>query len=127
MAEIIKKRTRNCVKKYELYFHCKRYEGYGGFAFPCDKDGKLLPGLTDTAKANCEKLMAGDPNYDAPVIREEKYVEISDAEAVCECGKKITLYDQYLGACECPYCGRWHTMSGEVCIPAEEWSSLDDW
>lgn len=45
----------------------------------------------------------------------------------CECGETVTLYNQYLGACECPKCGRWYNIWGQELNPPHTWSSGDDW
>ena len=62
-----------------------------------------------------------DPSIEGPfpVTETRRYTE--DARAVCECGKTIELYDQYLGACECPYCGLWHNLFGQTLKNPEHW------
>ena len=53
--------------------------------------------------------------------------ETRETTARCECGKVIELYDQYLGASECPHCGRWHNLFGELLNDPSTWSRGDDW
>lgn len=45
----------------------------------------------------------------------------------CECGKVIELWNEYLGASECEYCGRWHNLFGQLLNNPETWSRGDDW
>ena len=37
------------------------------------------------------------------------------------------LFNQYLGACECPKCGQWYNLSGQELNPVNTWSQGDDW
>lgn len=45
----------------------------------------------------------------------------------CECGKVIELWNEYLGASECEYCGRWHNLFGQLLNDPSTWSRGDDW
>jgi predicted RNA-binding Zn-ribbon protein involved in translation (DUF1610 family) len=46
---------------------------------------------------------------------------MENAKALCSCGETIELYDQYLGACDCPNCGQWYSMSGQALIKPQYW------
>ena len=44
----------------------------------------------------------------------------------CNCGHKIELYDRYLGACECPYCGQWWNLFGQELKNPEHWNDYGE-
>ena len=104
-------------------------DGMGnGLCFPCDEDGYLLPSATDAARANYEFGMAHPEKYVRwnKIITETRRYKV-DPVAVCECGTEFNLYNQYLGGCECPGCGRWYNLFGQELNPPETWSDGDDW
>ena len=45
---------------------------------------------------------------------------------ICHCGKRIDLFNQYQGACECPYCGQWWNIWGQELKDVSEWKEYDD-
>ena len=49
------------------------------------------------------------------------------ATGVCECGHRIALWDEYMGACECPHCGRWYNLFGQELNHPDTWRNGDDW
>ena len=110
---------------YELVFD----DGHNnGFGFPCDENGNLKPDL----------IQAAIDNYHYAMQHPEKFVRFNKvvchkqhhktpASGVCACGEVIDLYDQYLGACECPSCGRWYNLFGQELNPPDTWASGDDW
>lgn len=49
------------------------------------------------------------------------------ATGVCKCGNRITLQNEYMGACECPYCGRWYNLFGQELNHPDTWRYGDDW
>lgn len=105
---------------YELVFD----DGHNnGFAFPCDESGNLLPELSKEAVANYQYCMAYPENferYNKVVCRKWRYRQ--NATGVCSCGEKIELYDAYMGACECPYCGQWYNLFGQKLNPPDQWT-----
>ena len=84
------------------------------YSFPT-KDGINPEGLSPMAAesyARCKKgVETGE--MEGPFYRNLQWKYTANAHGICECGKDIELYDQYLGACECPHCGRWHNMFGQ--------------
>lgn len=94
-----------------------------GFSFPCDKEGNLK---TDDIYYNDWKKI-----YDFCVSNPDKFIDkgitediwtyMENAKALCICGKEIELYDEYMGACECPYCGRWYNLFGQELKNQEYW------
>lgn len=111
---------------YSLLFYVDRT---GGYSFPCDKDGKLLPGTNETAKRNYEEALKHPERYpyafnevEKRTVRNRHY-----ATGVCKCGERIELFNDYMGARECPNCGQWWNLFGEELNPVETWRNGDDW
>ena len=113
---------------YELCFY---HEPGGGSAFPCDENGNVLfDKMEEPAVRNynrCLELGAGH----FPVAFKEVEREVrrwrEPNSGICECGKRIELFNEYLGASECPYCGRWHNLFGELLNDPRTWRDGDDW
>ena len=119
------------VEEYELVFD----DGHNnGFGFPCDKDGKLLESE--------DKNPAAHRNYQECLKHPERFVRFNrivrterrvreNAHGICVCGEEVELWNQYMGACECPNCGRWYNLFGEELNPPELWeedlSEDDPW
>ena len=77
----------------------------------------------DIQKKSYEQCMSGVANgtMEGPFHRIESWAYTQPAQGICECGHKIELIDQYMGACECPYCNRWHNMFGQQLLDPEYW------
>ena len=103
---------------YELTFDDGQNNGY---AFPCDKDGKL--GILNPDAEDNLKYCLSHPEeferFNKVVTRKEKYKE--NPVAVCECGASFDMVSQYLGACECPKCGKWYNLFGQELLPPDQW------
>lgn len=99
-------------------------DGCGNGAwFPCYEDGSLKP-MSKEAYANYKRcLKNGSKQYVRfnKIVSEERWIR-EEATGVCSCGTKITLTNQYHGACSCPECGQWYNLFGEELDPPEEWS-----
>ena len=114
------------VTDYEIMFDDGHYNGFG---FPCDKDGNpKIREDNDVAWENYEYCKANlDKFVRKGVVVPETWSYREPNTGTCECGKRIELENQYLGACECPNCGLWYNMFGQELNPPETWSSGDDW
>lgn len=120
LKNIVRHERKKCVE-FTLVFALDEYGN--GFAFPCDGwSGKLLPGLAEEAIANYEMCMA----------HPEKFVRFAEVEknvwtyeepghGNCSCGEGVELWDQYMGACECPKCGKWYNLFGQELIHPKYW------
>lgn len=100
------------------------YEKNCGYAFPCDEDGYLLTDeMTEAAIQNYEEALKHPEKYPYCFnkVVEEKLRYTKLATGICKCGHLIQLYDQYLGACECPHCGQWYSLSGQELLPPNKW------
>jgi len=125
MAEIIKQRQRVREESYELTLDPIN-DDKPAYWFDCDKNGNVnIDELSPSRLAKYNELIH-DPEYEAVVtVISNSYTE--NAVAICECGNEIELYDEYLGACECPYCGEWHNMFGQHVTNPSCWSQGEDW
>lgn len=120
--------------EYELVFDDGANNGYG---FPCDKDGNLLPAPEHPSIDHNKVDEARQRNLQYALAHPEKYVRFNKVvkyersyreppRGLCECGREIVLYNQYLGACECE-CGRWYNLFGQELNPPSQWEEMEDW
>lgn len=119
---MLKEYIPSCIEEvvdYSLVYD----DGIGnGFWFPCDKEGNLLPGVTDAARENQSFCFRHPERYTRwNKVVERRRDERTSPVGICECGAKIDLYDSYLGACECPGCGKWYNLFGQELLPPENW------
>ena len=126
MSHIIKILSeRQRVKHVE---YAREFQAIGqpkgcGYSFTCDVNGNL-----DTTDEN---YTLKKENYDFCIANPEKYIDegvvenswtyMENAKALCSCGETIELYDQYLGACNCPKCGQWYNLFGQALLDPEYW------
>ena len=110
---------------YEVVFDDGKYNGFG---FPCDENGNVKKMANEIAQENYEYCLKHPEKFARynKVIK-EKHVYRENNTGTCECGEEIELVDQYLGACECPNCGRWYNMWGQELNNPNTWSDGDDW
>ena len=112
-------RRRVEVTEYRLCFY---KDETGGYAFDCDKDGNLSDKLTDCAMENYRECMEHPERfpYYWNDVRKHTYTYTENAHGTCECGREVSLYNQYMGACECE-CGRWYNLFGQELNPPSAW------
>lgn len=106
---------------FELGFF---YDDDGGYAFPCDAAGNVLPLEHDCARKNLEYCLAHPEefaSYNEVRKWENRYTE--PAHGTCACGQEVVLTDEYYGACQCHVCGRWYNLFGQELLPPEEWET----
>lgn len=112
---------------YELRFY---RDANGGFAFPCDKDGNPLMDPDNKAAWDnyheCLKNPEEFPYYfNHKVANTHSWREPNSG--TCYCGTRIELVNEYMGACECPKCGKWYNLFGQELKNPEHWDEGDDW
>lgn len=113
--------------------YCVNFYNYpdGGYGFPCTANGEpLFDQMTDVAQKNYKRCMELGPEhypYAFNEVEEHKRCWREPNSGICECGKRIKLYNEYLGASECPHCGRWHNLFGQLLNDPSTWSRGDDW
>ena len=104
---------------YELTFD----DGHGnGFVFPCDAHGNVGANLNPAAVINlnyCRQHPEKFKRAGEVVERRQSYKELD--YGTCDFGETVYLVNQYMGACQCPNCGRWYNLFGEVLLPLEAW------
>ena len=126
MLEQMTERKWHYWTEYKITFD---YDETGGYWFPCDENGNLLKDdMTPTAIENYEWCMAHPEKfqtYNRMVSFERKSVE--PATGVCKCGHRISLWDEYMGACHCPHCGTWYNLFGQELNHPDTWKDGDDW
>ena len=101
----------------------------GGYEFPCDADGNVkLDNMTDVAIENYNECLKHPEEFPYAFKEIHKYSRwIKDEPyGTCDCGKRVYLFNQYMGACECPKCGKWYNLSGQELLPPEEWEVEGD-
>ena len=111
---------------YEIVFY---YEPGGGFGFPSDEHGKVqIDQMQPAAVENYQYAIAHPEKYPVAFNKLEtrKISWREPARGVCHCGQQIELTDQYLGACECPHCGRWWNVFGQELKPVESWNDYGE-
>ena len=98
-----------------------REDPSAGFSFPVDEDTKKEVFSSEAAQKNYEYCLSQpDKIRDLGIVRHVSSYR-TDPIARCECGKEIELFNEYLGACECPHCGRWHNLFGQTLQPPKYW------
>ena len=114
---------RHTIVKYEL---CFDDDANNGFAFPCNQNGKLEE-MTKAAKENYNYCL----NHKDEFVRYNEVVKIATDEnseyGICDCGEKVELKDEYLGACQCKRCGQWYNLFGEELLPPGKWGKDSDY
>lgn len=101
----------------------------GGYSFNCEPDGTPTfdPDYEEVQKENYDYCLAHPELYYPGQVRTIKRSYRVPAKAKCECGETIELVNEYMGACECPFCGQWHNLFGQALNDPSTWSSGDDW
>ena len=109
--------------KVEVTFELAFDDGCNnGFGFPCDFNGKPLPGLTKAAEENLAWCKEHPEKFEraGEIITLKRRVREPDM-AVCECFQTFEVFNQYYGACQCPRCGRWYNLFGQELLPPDQW------
>ena len=105
-------------------------EDGNGCSFPCDASGNLfISDMSDAALRNLEYCMTHAEDYaHAGEVVHRSWRAHDPAHGTCSCGREVTLWDQYQGACECE-CGKWYNMFGQELNPPTCWEddNYDDY
>ncbi len=125
MLKIVKEKEPFEDIHYELTFLLKE-DPSGGLFFPCDKDGNIEQ-LNPAAQENYEYALANPDKYLKPQVKKIIYRGTNPAEGICNCGERLLVENQYMGAFECPSCGQWYNLFGQELLPPDEWNDLDDY
>ena len=109
--------------EYALEFF---FDRNGGFSFPCDEYGNVLPLKSPEAAENLEWCRNHPEKFKFIEIRRRKYNWSEPDSGICYCGERVELVDEYCGACQCPRCGQWYNLFGQELLSPEEWEMDDD-
>lgn len=115
MMEIVSEAEDIVVVEHHLIYDLVDSPG-SGFAFPCNKHGKLLPGRSDAAKEHYH-LAKYDDRYEFKGVREWTHTSRQPAVGRCDCGEKVSL-DGFTNPC---VCGREYDMGGHILTPRYMW------
>ena len=136
MIKIISERHTVTHTTFSLDFELKEDRG-SGYSFPlmngntipipCKKDENNPSEYIPCSEEECtwwkNYLSVKDDreHYEEPFVRKFEYTYTEPAKALCYCGEEIYLTDEYMGACQCPECGRWYNMFGQKLNRPEMW------
>lgn len=109
--------------EYALEFF---FDRNGGFSFPCDEYGNVLPLNSPEAAENLEWCRIHPEKFEFIEIRRHKQSWREPDSGTCYCGERVELVNEYCGACQCPRCGQWYNLFGQELLSPEEWEMDDD-
>ena len=111
---------------YEVVFYT---EPGGGYGFPCDEHGNVnKKEMQPEAVENYEYALAHPERFTYAFNKVERIRNSwkEPASGICNCGERIPLVDDYLGACECPNCGQWWNLFGQELKPVSHWNDCGE-
>ena len=107
-------------KRYTERFFQRIGETGCGLGFDCEYDG--TPVLHNEGQEENYRFAVSHPEmFEDLGVQERTFSYVEPAHGTCACGSRVTLIDQYLGACECPGCGQWYNLFGQSLVPPECW------
>lgn len=109
---------RKTIVEHEMVFF---YDNTGGFSFPCDENGNVLPLKYQAAVENLEWCRSHPEEFSIIEIRHHRRSWREPDSGTCHCGERVELVNEYCGACQCPKCGQWYNLFGQELLPPEEW------
>ena len=119
--KIIKEREPKESTSYSLEFDYRDDSG-GGFTFPCDAFGNpRMDEMPDAAQINYKHCIEDTERFYKPYVKKHIHRWVEPAVGRCLCGEEVVLESHYMGACQCPKCGRWYNIYGQSLIPPEYW------
>lgn len=119
MAEVIRKAHREFASEQKLEY---RYRSDPGAGYSFDWDGEKAVFDIPEAEKNYRWCLERPEEVECLGVITNKWSWIEPALAKCECGEEIYLQDEYYGSCQCPHCGRWHSLWGDELNPPEDWT-----
>lgn len=122
IVKIISQRERVKHVEYKREFTAVGMPKGNGYSFPCDSEGNLIPDeYYECWKKNYDFCISNPDKFIDEGVVENSWTYMENAKALCSCGETIELYDQYMGACDCPKCGQWYNLFGQALIDPEHW------
>ena len=125
MIEIIKTRGMETISRTMIEF----YDENGNICMGFDADNNGNPVFDNPyAEKNYNRSMEKVKDGLWSMYKDTCTRTFStNAIGKCKCGTEIELYDEYMGACECPECGRWYNIFGQELNNPCTWSMGADW
>ena len=126
MIKDFKPSERVTKTEYEILFYV---DSSGGYAFPCDENGNVQTDkMTEPAQKNyawCLEHPEKFP-YRFNKVHKSSWTYREPASGICNCGERVQLINEFCGACSCPKCGQWWSLSGDELIAPEHWEDYGD-
>lgn len=128
IVKTISERHKEVDVTYERFFQGIGMTEGSGYAFSCDEEGNLIVDeYYETRKKNMEFCIAHPEKYiDKGIVKDEHHYT-ENAKALCSCGETMELYNEYMGACECPNCGQWYNLFGQALNKPQYWEEDEDY
>lgn len=125
MLKIIKERER----KEGIYYTYDFDRGDGsGFTFPCDENGNIeKEKMNEYGIFNYDYCLQHLEEFEWKGVKKHPYSYTEDAIGQCDCGEKFEIWSQYMGACQCPKCGKWYNLFGQELLPPDQWDKDYDY
>ena len=114
-------------RKLEITYGLRFFvDAGGGTEFPCDVDGNLLD-LNDAASENYKYCISHPEKFPYAFNEIHKYSRwVKDTPyGTCHCGERVYLFNEYMGACQCPKCRQWYNLFGQELLPPEDWEESE--
>ena len=107
------------IREYSIEFTYT--DDNGGFSFPCNRLGEVLPNIPQAARDNYIWCLDHPEKFSDFKRFTESVRRFRRRHGTCSCGNEVELWDQYYGACECDKCGRWYNLFGQELLAPEYW------
>ena len=122
VKKILSQRKVVVIRERRIEFDLKECEGAGA-TFPADDNWRVrfTPCHEKSQRETYEYCASHPEAYAGPFQRVLERRSVENAVAICECGCKIELWDQYQGASACSGCGRWHNLFGQTLLEPRFW------
>ena len=122
MLETIRESYTELIVEYNLSF---KTDKYGGYEFPCDKDGNVGD-LNPAAVSNYQKCISGEVATICPpfVDYSERWYRHPKV-CKCQCGDELVMDCDSEGLVYC-HCGKCYNTAGQSIRPRSEWEERYD-
>lgn len=121
MAEIIERSHREEEVWFQRYFEDAKYHD-GGVVFPCTETGEQkINEMNNLLLERYSYCLSHKNEYiDRGVVKRVSSYRVPNILR-CDCGEEFSLDCEWMGAEECPKCGRWYNAGGQELNPPHMW------
>lgn len=117
MLETIRESYTELIVEYNLSF---KTDKYGGYSFPCDKDGNVVD-LNPTAMSNYQKCISREVvTICPPFVDYSERMYRHPHVCKCDCGDELEMECDSEGLVHC-HCGKCYNTAGQSIRPRSEW------